>query len=255
MVEAAGEVYTLSHTFDAAYVPGGASHRRIDTIGRIALRRGRSWHEGAASKLRGVVFCCFNNSYKLTPGLFDVWMRLLHRVPGSVLWLVAGTAAMESNLRLEAARREVDPGRLVFAPRMPYADHLARFGLADLFLDTLPFNAGTTASDALWAGVPVVTCSGNAFAARMAGSLLRAVGLPELITHSLPEYEALALRLATDSSALGALRAKMRSGRERLPLFDTGRFRRHVESAYFTMCETSWRGDPPRSFAVEPVSN
>jgi len=128
----------------------------------------------------GFVFCSFNNSYKINPPVFDVWMRLLKAVSGSVLWLVGDNATVQHNLRREALHRGVEPGRLVFAPRIQYADHLARFRLADLFLDTLPFNAGTTASDALWAGVPVLTCAGEAFASRMAGSLLKAVGLPEL---------------------------------------------------------------------------
>ena len=133
---------------------------------------------------------------------------------------------------------------------MPYAEYLARYRLADLFLDTLPFNGGTTASDALWAGLPVVTCAGEAFAARMAGSLLHAIGLPELITHSLADYESLALQLATDLPRLAAIRQKLARNRDSYPLFDTDRFRRNIEAAYVTMWEKTQRGEPPASFAV-----
>lgn len=201
----------------------------------------------------GFVFCSFNNSYKLNPPFFDVWMRLLRAVPGSVLWLVADNALVQNNLRAEAAKREVDPARLVFAPRLPYADHLARLQLAELFLDTLPFNAGTTASDALWAGVPVLTCSGNAFASRMAGSLLRALDLPELITHSLQEYEALALKLALDHGLLANIRSKLARNRTTQALFDTKRFTRHLEAAYLMMWERYQRGELPDNFSVQPA--
>ena len=144
----------------------------------------------------GFVFCAFHSSYKLNPEVFDIWMRLLQAVPGSVIWLVAAADAHD-NLRREARARGIDPARLVFAGQVPYADHLARQKLADLFIDTWPYNGGTTASDALWAGLPVLTMAGRSYAARMAGSLLHAVGLPELVTHSPQAYEALALRLAT----------------------------------------------------------
>jgi predicted O-linked N-acetylglucosamine transferase (SPINDLY family) len=201
----------------------------------------------------GFVFCCFNNSYKITPQLFGVWMRLLTKVEGSVLWLVKDRPSVENNLRNEAAARGLDPGRLVFAPRLPYPEHLARYRLAGLFLDTLPFNAGTTASDALWAGLPLLTCSGEAYAARMAGSLLNAVGLPELVTHTLEDYEALALKLATDAGLLAGIRAKLAQHRTTHPLFDTPRFTRHLESAYTTMWERQQRGEPPAGFAVEAI--
>jgi predicted O-linked N-acetylglucosamine transferase (SPINDLY family) len=202
---------------------------------------------------QGFVFCCFNTGFKITPAFFDVWMRLLRRVEGSVLWLLGGNTSVESNLRREAAKRGVAPDRLVFAPRLKYADYLARYRLADLFLDTLPYNAGATASDALWAGLPVLTCSGEAFAARMAGSLLRAVGLPELVTDTLEQYEALALKLARDGRLLHELREKLRQNRSTAPLFDTRRFRRHIEAAYRTMWEIWQSGEQPRSFAVESV--
>jgi protein O-GlcNAc transferase len=145
---------------------------------------------------RGFVFCSFNNNYKITAPVFDIWMRLLRKVDGSVLWLLRANAAAEENLRREAAARGVDPMRLVFAEQIVLSEHLARHRLADLFLDTLPYNAHTTASDALWAGLPVLACLGNSFAGRVAASLNHAVGLPELVTQSLDEYEALALQLA-----------------------------------------------------------
>ncbi len=157
----------------------------------------------------GFVFCSFNNSYKITPAFFDVWMRLLASVPGSVLWLVRDCEATESNLRREAEARGVDPERLVFASRVEYPKYLAHYGLAHLFLYTFPYNAGATAADALWAGLPVLTCSGRTFVGRMAGSLLHAVCLPELVTHCLEDYEVLALNLATDPERLGVLRARL----------------------------------------------
>jgi predicted O-linked N-acetylglucosamine transferase (SPINDLY family) len=194
----------------------------------------------------GFVFCAFNNLHKFTPRLFEIWMRLLARVPDSVLWIAAEDATAQCNLRAEAARRGVDAQRLVFAPRLPYAEHLARFALADLFLDTLPFNAGTTASDALWAGVPVLTCAGAAFAARMAGSLLHAAGLPELVTQTLEDYEALALDLASRPERLAALRARLGGDRRTLPLFDTARFTRQLEAAYAAMHARRRAGLPPQ---------
>ncbi len=201
----------------------------------------------------GFVFCSFNNSYKLTPEMFTLWMRLLQGVAGSVLWLV-GNAVVEANLKREAASRGVEPGRLVFAPRVGYAEHLARCAAADLFLDTLPFNAGTTASDALWSGLPLLTCSGEALAARMAGSLLQAVGLPELVTTTLAEYEARALALAREPRVLADLRARLTHNRGSAPLFDSDRFRRHLEAAYIGMWERQQRGEPPAAFAVASIA-
>jgi len=219
--------------------------------GKRAIAETTPSRPDAALPEQGFVFCCFNNTYKITAPVFDVWMRLLRAVPDSVLWLLRENVVAEGNLQREAKARGVDPSRLVFAGRLPVAEHLARHRLADLFLDTLPYNAHTTASDALWAGLPVLTCQGTAFAARVASSLLCAVGLPELVTTSLPEYEALALRLATDASLLGELRARLATNRLTHPLFDTGRFCRHIESAYTTMWETWQRGEAPRSFAVD----
>jgi predicted O-linked N-acetylglucosamine transferase (SPINDLY family) len=200
---------------------------------------------------QGFVFCCFNNSCKITAPMFDVWMRLLQTVKGSVLWLLGDNASAETNLRKEAAGRGVDPARLIFAGRLPLEDHLARHRLADIFLDTLPYNAHTTASDALWAGLPLLTCCGESFAGRVAASLLNAVGLPELVTESLEEYEALALKLATNGSRLRSIRQKLDQNRLSYPLFDTGSFRRHIEAAYLTMREIWQRGESPRSFRVE----
>ena len=202
----------------------------------------------------GFAFCCFNNNYKITPQLFDIWMRLLGRVPGSVLWLLEGDRWARQNLMNEAQARGIDSERLIFAPRAALGEHLARHRLADLFLDTLPCNAHTTASDALWAGLPVLTCAGNTFAGRVAGSLLRAVGLSELVTENLQVYEALALKLAQDARLLGKLRAKLASNRLTYPLFDTDRFRRHIESAFVTMWEISQRGERPRTFAVDSIA-
>jgi predicted O-linked N-acetylglucosamine transferase (SPINDLY family) len=199
----------------------------------------------------GFVFCCFNNSYKITPPVFDVWMRLLGAVGHSVLWLLDNGDAQE-NLRKEAVARGIDPARLVFAGRLEPEDYLARYRLADLFLDTLPYNAHTTASDALWMGLPLLTCRGASFVGRVAASLLDAAGLPELATRDLGEYEALALRLANDASLLRDLRHRLAQNRATCPLFDTARFRRHIESAYTTMWELQQRGESPRSFSVEP---
>ena len=198
------------------------------------------------------MFCCFNNNYKITAPVFDIWMRLLQGVPGSVLWLLRENPGAEANLRREAQARGIDPARLVFAGRLKVDEHLARHRLADLFLDTLPYNAHTTASDALWAGLPVLTCQGSAFAARVAGSLLHAVGLPELMTQNAADYEALALALARDNARLKAMREKLARNRDTHPLFDTDRFRRHIEAAYLRMWEIWQRGEPPQSLSIAP---
>ena len=200
----------------------------------------------------GFVFCSFNNCYKFTPRIFDIWMRLLSRVPGSVLWLFCDRVAAENNLRREAAARGIDPSRLVFARRVPQHDHLARQRLADLFLDTLPYNAHTTASDALWVGLPVVTCCGQSFAGRVAASLLRAVGMADLVIDNLEAYEQLALRIASEPSALQDLRERLARNRLSHPLFDSDRYRRHIEAAYLRMWERWQRGERPASFSVEP---
>jgi protein O-GlcNAc transferase len=200
---------------------------------------------------RGFVFCCFNTHYKISPRLFDVWMRLLGNTEGSVLWLAAGDETVTRNLRREAAARGVAPERLVFAPRLPeQADHLARYQLADLFLDTLPFNAHTTASDVLWAGLPLLTCRGSSYAARVSASLLTAMGCPELITSNLEDYEACAEKIAKTPAFLDELRSRLASNRLTTPLFDTQRYCRDLESAYVTMYERCKRGEAPQSFTV-----
>ena len=221
-----------------------------DTTRRIATRT--PTREECGLPAEGFVFCCFNTCWKITPAVFDVWMRLLQAIPGSVLWLLRDNPEAEANLRKEAAARGTDPVRLVFADRLAPDEHLARHRLADLFLDTLPYNAHTTASDALWAGLPLLTCRGDTFAARVAASLLNAVGLPGLVTNSLADYEALGLRLATDGSLLRRFRARLEENRLTQPLFDTERFRQHIEAAYQTMWERWQRGEGPGSFSVEP---
>jgi protein O-GlcNAc transferase len=186
----------------------------------------------------GVVFCSFSHDYKISPYMFDVWMRLLQRIPGSVLWLMARGATAQQNLCREARERGIDPARLVFAGRVPRVeDHLARYRLVDLFLDTHPYNAHTTAADAMMAGCPVVTCMGDAFPSRVAGSLLHAIGLPELIAHTLNEYEDIAFRLATSPSELADIKSRLRANRETHALFDTDQFCRNLETAYIAM----WR--------------
>ena len=198
----------------------------------------------------GFVYCSFNNSYKITPEMFEVWMRVMRAVPGSVLWLLEGNPEVPGNLRREAQLRGVAGERLVFAPRAPLAEHLARQRNADLFLDTLPCNAHTTASDALWVGLPVLTCLGHTFAGRVAGSLLRAVGLPELVTQTPAEYGALAQRLASEPALLASLRERLVRNRTSSSLFDGERMCRHLEAAFRTMWERSEAGLPPAGFAV-----
>jgi protein O-GlcNAc transferase len=202
----------------------------------------------------GFVFCSFNNTYKFTPEIFDIWMRLLLGVEGSVLWLFAENEAARRNLRSEAEARGVTGERLCFADRVERERHLARMRLADLFLDTLPCNAHTTASDALWMGLPIVTCMGRSFAARVAGSMLHAIGLEELITVDLAQYEAVALDLARSPQRLAALRDKLAGNRATTPLFDTPRLCRNIESAYATMWEIHRKGEKPRSFSVAPAA-
>ena len=202
----------------------------------------------------GFVFCCLNNTYKITPMVFDIWMRLLAQAPSSVLWLVADNETVARNLRAEAQARGVNAERLVFAKRVPYAQYLAQYRQADLFLDTLPFNAGTTASDALWAGLPVLAQLGQTFAGRMAASLLDAVGLPELITRSSQEYEQLALKLATEPGLLKGYRDRLAARIATAPLFDTKRFTRHLEVAYQMMWQRHEQGLPPDHIIVPALT-
>jgi protein O-GlcNAc transferase len=198
------------------------------------------------------VFACFNANHKINPLMFDVWMRLLIQVPGSVLWLLGEHEIVMRNLRAQAQARGVSPDRLVFAPKVALQDHLARHRLADLFLDTLPYNAHTTASDALWAGLPLVTCAGQGFAARVAASLLRALELPELITENVEAYEALALDLARDPQRLAALKDQLTARLKTTPLFDTDLSRRHIEAAFTQAWGRYQRGESPAAFDIAP---
>jgi len=205
---------------------------------------------------RGFVFCSFNNSYKFSPEIFGIWMRLLRGVNGSVLWLPQANEDATRNLCREAELRGIDEKRLVFAPFLPLAEaHLARLRLADLFLDTRTYNAHTTAADALWAGVPVLTFPAKSFGGRVAASLLRAVGLPEMIASSLNEYESIALNLARDPAALAALKAKLAHNRDTQPLFDTAVFTRNLEAAYATIWQRSRNGMAPADIVVDPISS
>jgi len=234
------------------YLPD--SYLPRDTACRPAAMRPTRADEGLPET--GFVFACFNNTYKINPLMFDIWMRLLRSVEGSVLWLPKSNPVAMQNLAREASARGVAPERLVFATfKKAQEQHLARLQLADLFLDTLPYNAHTTASDALWAGVPVLTCLGKTFAGRVAASLLRSLGLPDLITGTLEEYEAAALRLASDPEALRAILRRLEHHRAVLPTFDDERFARHLETAYLMMWERQERGGAPESFTVPVVAS
>jgi protein O-GlcNAc transferase len=238
------------YTEKVAWLPD--CYQANDTKRRIAERMPTRQEQGLPEQ--GFVFCCFNNTYKITPDVFDVWMRLLGRVEGSVLWLLQHTELTPRNLRREAESRGIAPERLVFASGIPLEEHLARHRLADLFLDTLPYNAHTTGNDALWAGLPLLTCEGTTFPGRVAASLLRAAGVPELITGSLAEYEAMAVKLAEDPALLASLKTKLAENRSNCALFDPERFARHIEAAYAAMWERAQRGEAPESFAVEPIA-
>lgn len=201
----------------------------------------------------GFVYCCFNSSYKILPAMFDAWMRILKAVPGSVLWLVdRDTRRVSQNLRREADARGVDGGRLVFATFIAASDYLARYRMADLFLDTLPYNAGTTASDALWAGLPVLTCPGRSFASRMAASLLHAIHLPELIAATMGDYVAIAVRLGSDPAAHAEITEKLTQNRNRTPLFNSVGFARDLEAVYREMISRHHRGLPPDVIDLVP---
>jgi predicted O-linked N-acetylglucosamine transferase (SPINDLY family) len=199
----------------------------------------------------GFVFCCFNNAYKITPDVFDAWMRMLVRVPNSVLWLSQINEAATDNLRREASQRGVDAGRLIFARRMDSpAEHLARHRAADLFLDTRPYNAHATAINALWAGLPVLTLPGEGFASRVAASLLKAVQLPELIATSARDYEDMAVHMAENPQLLAGIKARLAQNRLNSPLFATHRFTRHLETGYAMILERYHAGLPPEHIYV-----
>lgn len=202
----------------------------------------------------GFVFACFNAHYKITPDIFAIWVRLLRQVDGSVLWLPEGSSWAKQNLRAELEKGGVAPERLILAPRLPQIeDHLARIANADLFLDTLPYNAHSTATDALWMGLPVVTTPGRSFASRVGASLLHAAGLPELVAPSLEAYEELALELARAPERLAALRRRLIDSRQTAPLFDTPAFTRHIEAAYARMWQLHREGKAPETFRIDAI--
>jgi predicted O-linked N-acetylglucosamine transferase (SPINDLY family) len=227
----AEKIVRMPHTYQV-----NDRHRRISD--QVLSRA------GAGLPPSGFVYCCFNNSYKVAPERFDLWMRIMRQVDGSVLWLLDDNTTASSNLRSEARSRGVAAERLVFAQRVGPAEHLARHRLADLFLDTAPYGAHTTASDALWAGLPVLTCPGETFASRVAASLLTAANLPELVVDTPARYEELAVELATDAARLSHLRRKLAGNVRSTPVFDTPRFVRHLESAYAEMLRR-WRAGLP----------
>jgi predicted O-linked N-acetylglucosamine transferase (SPINDLY family) len=202
----------------------------------------------------GFIYCSFNNSYKITPKVFDVWCRVLGRVEGSVLWLLADNAAATRNLRREAERRGLEPRRLVFAPRLGLPDHLSRHRAADLFLDCFDCGAHTGASDALWVGLPVLTLRGATFAGRVAASVLRAADMPDTITDAVADYETLAVALALDPGRLGDLRRRLSEHRDTCALFDAKRFTRHLEAAYAEMWHRHRAGEPPDDIVVTPLN-
>ena len=235
-------------TEKVVYLPD--TYLPTDTTVKIAERT--PTREECGLPEQGFVFCSFNHSYKITPRIFDIWMNILRMTPGSVLWLMKLNRFAEENLRKEAGLRGIDPERLIFATRVPNVeDHLARYRLADLFLDTSPYNAHTTASDALLVGLPVLTCQGTAFPGRVAGSLLHAIGMPELIAGSLQEYQELAVRFAHDHSLREEVKRKLLKNRVIYPLFDTKRHCRNLEAAFISMWERQQKGERPSSFAVE----
>lgn len=229
-----------------AYLP----HSYQPNDDRRAISPSRSGRAAHGLPENGLVLCCFNNSFKITRPVWALWMRLLAQTPGSVLWLLRPHPVAMGHLREQAGMQGVDPGRLVFAPLMDLSLHLARLQLADLSLETLPYNAHTTASDALWAGVPHITCMGESFASRVGASLLHAVGMPELVTRSMAEYANLALVLLQDGARLEGLRARLASRRRGSALFDTAGFARHLERAFGQMIWRQTRGLAPADFDV-----
>jgi len=228
----------IHYVENIAYLPN--SYQANDDQRKISNRKFSREELGLPED--AFVFTCFNNYYKITPPIFDSWMRILSRVQGSVLWLLADNPTAKGNLIKEANARGIDSSRLIFAERMPIAEHLARHHLADLFLDTLPYNAHTTCSDALWAGLPVLTLMGSTFPGRVAASLLCAVGLSELITNTHNEYEALAIELATNPKQLEEIKLRLSINRLSTPLFNTPLFTKNLEAAYIKMVEQDKAG-------------
>jgi tetratricopeptide (TPR) repeat protein len=217
---------------------------------RVPVEAGRVSRASLNIPEQAFVFACFNNNYKITPFMFDSWMRILQQVPDSVLYLYVVNALAQENLQREAQQRGVAADRLLFAERLAMSDYLSRYQCCDLYLDTLPYNAGTTASDALWAGLPLLTCRGHALAARMGASLLQALDLPELITESLADYERMAITLAQQPQRLAELRARLQANRDSARLFDTRRFTRSLEQAYTRMQQRRLAGESPQLVRV-----
>ena len=186
---------------------------------------------------KSFIFCCFNNTYKITPEIFDSWATILKAVKGSIMFIYVDNELAKINLKKEISSRKVDPSRLFFGEYLPFSDYLARYRVMDLFLDTYPYNAGTTASDALWMGLPVLTLSGNSFPSRMAASLLRAINLPELITSNKSEYEAMAIELGINSKKINSLKNNLANNIDSTPLFNSGKFTKNLESIYAKMFE------------------
>jgi len=240
----------IREAFDEKVVLLPASYQPHDT--RRAAAGPTPSRESLGLPAAGFVFCGFNAPWKINPATYDRWMRILARVPGSVLWLLEAGPVAASALRLEARSRGIEGERIVFAPRCPQGEHLARLAAADLFLDTLPCNAHTTASDALWAGLPVLTVPGETFAGRVAASVVTAAGLPELVMPTPEAYEDEAVRLAGDPASLGRLRQRLASARANAPLFDTAAYTRHLEAAFATMHARALDGLPPEAFEVTP---
>jgi predicted O-linked N-acetylglucosamine transferase (SPINDLY family) len=249
---------------DATVIPAGSERHYRESIIRLPesfmpYDGGRAIAAEGMSRAQcglpegGFVYCSFNKMYKLSPESFAGWMRILQRVPDSVLWLSAGNPSAVRNLRQAAAEAQVDARRILFADRLAsHADHLARHRVADLFLDTLPYNAHATAADALWAGLPLLTRAGEAFAGRVAASLLAALGLPELIATTTAQYEDLAVDLAVNPSLLADLRRRLAANRLTAPLFDMRRLTRHLEDAFEEVLARRRAGELPRTFSVGP---
>jgi predicted O-linked N-acetylglucosamine transferase (SPINDLY family) len=199
---------------------------------------------------KGIVFCCFNNNYKISSNEFDIWMRLLSKIEESVLWLKINNNSARENIQVAAKKRGIDPERIIFSDRLSMEEHLARHSLADIFLDTFNFNAHTTACDALWAGLPIVTKIGKSFAARVAGSLLTAVGMTELITNSELEYEELILKLASKPKELKKIKQKLNKNLTLYPLFDTKKYTFNLEKAYEKAYENHIKGKKPNNITI-----
>lgn len=249
---------------DRVVIPPGYEHHYREKIiylpesyqvndGQRRMSEPTGSREQAGLPPQGMVYCCFNNTYKITPRVFTTWMRMLERVPDSVLWLLEDHARAANQLRQAAVRAGIGAQRLIFAPRLYASAHLARHRFADLFLDTSPCNAHTTASDALWAGLPVLTCPGEAFASRVAASLLSALGLPELITVDRTAYEEVGVALGLDAPRLTAIKRKLAEQRRTGSLFDTVRTTRHLEAAYAAIHARARIGLPPEHVVVEPL--